>query len=448
MVTLTDPAPITSGMAGIRLTGNGQLREISIVPPLNDTPPSKETDPISDASWTKIFKWAGLRFEDFQPTETRWSPPWDSDESHAWIFSDPQLDTPIEIRVEAATKAGRLRYFQVIFPWTSRQWTLPTKLPNQPSGGANKQATNYGEVAQDALFFLLGGPLLVISIVLAIRNLKIGTTDKDGALKFAGVMLLIDFNLGLFEAHHNSSVGLEMTTCLSCLTNALGRTVRFWIYYLALEPFVRRTWPKVLVSWNRLLQGKISDPFVSLEILYGCIFGVVGAAIVGFSVLLNDQPLQTMMGRKLCNPAILSGDLGVIAGFFNVLYSALPAVFTMLVIVVFRLITRIDLIAGVTFIGYMAYISSGPADGPLILLLIAFQQFLIVLIAFRFGLLALVVFNITKAFLTFFPLTLNVDAWFFSTGLIGIGIPVALAISSFFFSMGDKSPLRSSDDGV
>ena len=120
----------------------------------------------------------------------------------------------------------------------------------------------------------------------------------------------------------------------------------------------------------------------------------------------------------------------------------------LLVIFVFRLITRIDLIAGVTFIGYMAYISSGPADGPLILLLIAFQQFLIVLIAFRFGLLALVVFNITKAFLTFFPLTLNVDAWFFSTGLIGIGIPVALAISSFFFSMGDKSPLRSSDDGV
>jgi len=29
-----------------------------------------------------------------------------------------------------------------------------------------------------------------------------------------------------------------------------------WLFYIALEPYVRRLWPKTLVSWHRLLAGR------------------------------------------------------------------------------------------------------------------------------------------------------------------------------------------------
>ena len=439
-VTLVDPAPITTGMAGVRLNGNGQLREISVVPSLAMPNEGSKVENVTEEIWTKAFQWAGFRYEEFEQVSSQWAPPWNADTYYAWQRKSSS-DEAEELRIEAASFQGRVCYFQVIQPWTTRQWTLPTHVLPQGNKSGNS-VTNFGELAQDALFFLLGGPLLIISIILAIHNLKLGSTDKVGALKFAAVMLIVDFMLGIFESHHNSSVGLEMTTILSCLINGLGRTVRFWIYYLALEPFVRKTWPKVLVSWNRLLQGKVTDPFVAKEILIGCVLGAVGAGLVAVSVTIDDASVQTLMGRKFCKPEILAGGQFVIAGMIQALYGALPGVFTMLVIVVFRLITRFDALAILAFVSYWTYVSSGPNDSWMSILLTALLQLLTVIIVLKFGLLALIVFNIVEALLTFFPITFNTDDWFFPMGLIGFAIPAVIAIAAFFLAMGDKSPLR------
>jgi hypothetical protein len=40
--------------------------------------------------------------------------------------------------------------------------------------------------------------------------------------------------------------------------------------YMALEPVVRRRWPEVLVSWSRLLAGRLRDPLVGSHILMAC----------------------------------------------------------------------------------------------------------------------------------------------------------------------------------
>jgi len=42
-----------------------------------------------------------------------------------------------------------------------------------------------------------------------------------------------------------------------------------WLSYIALEPIVRRRWPKMLVSWSRLLQGGVLDPLVGRDVLIG-----------------------------------------------------------------------------------------------------------------------------------------------------------------------------------
>jgi serine/threonine-protein kinase len=42
-----------------------------------------------------------------------------------------------------------------------------------------------------------------------------------------------------------------------------------WMLYLALEPFVRRRWPRILISWSRLISGEWCDPLVGRDVLIG-----------------------------------------------------------------------------------------------------------------------------------------------------------------------------------
>ena len=72
-------------------------------------------------------------------------------------------------------------------------------------------------------------------------------------------------------------------------------------------------------------------------------------------------------------------------------------------------------------------------------------EVVIVIVALRVGLLALLVFNLIQAFLTWFPVTFDVNEWYFSVGLVGIITPLAIAVTCFFLSLGDKSPLRMSN---
>ena len=59
-------------------------------------------------------------------------------------------------------------------------------------------------------------------------------------------------------------------------TYALGWScfyfVTVWLYYIALEPYVRRFWPQMIVSWVRLFDGRWKDPLVGRDVLIGCAF--------------------------------------------------------------------------------------------------------------------------------------------------------------------------------
>ena len=41
-----------------------------------------------------------------------------------------------------------------------------------------------------------------------------------------------------------------------------------YLLYLGLEPFVRRSWPTMLVGWSRVLAGRIRDPLIGRDILH------------------------------------------------------------------------------------------------------------------------------------------------------------------------------------
>ncbi len=39
-----------------------------------------------------------------------------------------------------------------------------------------------------------------------------------------------------------------------------------WLMYVSLEPYVRRVWPRTLISWTRLLSGYVRDPLVGRDV--------------------------------------------------------------------------------------------------------------------------------------------------------------------------------------
>ena len=60
---------------------------------------------------------------------------------------------------------------------------------------------------------------------------------------------------------------------------------RAWIFYVAVEPYVRRYWPQSLTSWSRVFEGRMRDPLVGRDILFGATAGVVSmvVAMIGYS---------------------------------------------------------------------------------------------------------------------------------------------------------------------
>ena len=61
----------------------------------------------------------------------------------------------------------------------------------------------------------------------------------------------------------------------AALANAAGPIMTL---YLAVEPFVRRVWPTMLVSWSRLLSRTRTtwrDPVIGRSVLAGLVAGVV-----------------------------------------------------------------------------------------------------------------------------------------------------------------------------
>jgi hypothetical protein len=63
-------------------------------------------------------------------------------------------------------------------------------------------------------------------------------------------------------------------------TTALFMAGITWVLYVALEPFVRKLWPRTIISWTRLVGGKIRDPLVGRDVLFGVVLRLVWVVIL------------------------------------------------------------------------------------------------------------------------------------------------------------------------
>jgi hypothetical protein len=213
--------------------------------------------------------------------------------------------------------------------------------------------------------------------------------------------------------------------------------VLMWTVYLALEPFVRRHWPRVLVSWTNVLTGRTADAVVGRDVLIGVALGIWFALLVRtVAALGGDGPINF--------PGEIELLLGVRSTVGAVLQEALYAIRNVLmyffILFVLRMMLRNQWAAMIAFTAFFTLFNALGNDrvwlGGLIgLLYFGTAAFVIV----RFGgLLAFVVGSFVNNLLFDVVPTLDSSAWYFGNNLLILAVVVALAGWAFYTAVGRR----------
>jgi serine/threonine-protein kinase len=222
----------------------------------------------------------------------------------------------------------------------------------------------------------------------------------------------------MIAAHHSTNPQAEARMLSTGLYQAIGSGLGAWLLYIALEPGVRRRWPRLLIGWTRLLAGRFRDPMVGREILIGIAAGVMAHQafwLVAWSRPLLGQGTSYVARMASIQPiAQFAGDR--LIGHVMAIMVAIGTVFFCL-IATQALGRRVGFGIGLGLIAlYGVY---APEAGILILLAMV--------AVFRSGVLTSVALGATTFFLFSAPLTLDTRAWYWQRSAAMLLIVLVLA---------------------
>ena len=425
-VTTFDPPLNVSGMVFVILDMQGRLLHLEAVPLQKDAPASS----TRSVNWSSLLLVAGRDVSAYHVVEPEWMPLAWGDSRAAWAGTLPG-HAGIPERLEAAAYRGTPIYFDVIYPWT------------QPSRLEPAKRTPHEKLSTAALVTIFVA-LMLSSVFVMRRNMRLNRGDTRGALRLGTFVLLTYLGMWLLSAHHGATLN-EFYVIIIALSWGLLVTSLTTVLYLALEPFVRRRDPHTLISWSRLLTGQWRDPLVGRDLLMGVAYGVALTLFEG-----SDNVFLPLFGKLPPQPGSLDAGtlLGVRAALGFLLLCVLVFVLYSLLIFLFLFLLRLaikkDWIAAIIIVLVGAGTNTG-GDYPISTFLFSAVLWLsILLVLKRFGLLVLIVGLVVQNVLIVFPLTSHLSRWYATSGLTGAVIIAALAIYGFRAALAGQ-PIFSTD---
>lgn len=413
IVTTDDPAPIESGMMQLTLEHQGLLTSFEAIPPQVQEP-QVQAPPVD---WVPLLTLAGLDQATLQMTEPTWNFLSAADARMAWTGTWPGSGRPL--RVEAAALRGRPVAFQVIGPWT-KPWRTPPDSTGQ-------------EIVFVIVIFLLALAIIGGGSVLARKNLREGRGDRAGAQTLGSSVAAALWALWVCQVHVSASASMLgiflLTVCTTVFYAAL-----FWAIYLALEPFVRRYWPQTLVSWTTVLSGRVRDPIVGRDVLYGVALGVAIALLIRSTDLLTGAspiwaPTDLLQGVRSSAGEIL----------MHALYAMRTALFVFFLLFLLRVLLRNQWAAALIFVAIFSVLNALNSQQPVIDAVSTFLYFsMFALTVLRWGLTSLAVGVLVADLLLMVPATTDLAAWYLGTTILVIAIPLALASWAFYTSIAGR----------
>jgi serine/threonine-protein kinase len=255
VVTPEDPPLTEAGMAVVRLGTGGALLELRVTPGAATQKSTKTVDEVVHV----ITEAAGLDPSQIERIAWSGSPPMPGNATVAWRAGGGQPGvSPREIVM--TLEGGRPTWVSVIPPSVVGEDRRPTR-------------------AQDRVILVFFA-FFVAGALIAGLNVRAGRWDRHGAERLATVAFVICFASAIIGSHHPLSTAGEVRGFFGSVAYAATRALMTWLLYVAIEPFIRRLHPSSLVSWSRLLAGRISDPAVGRDVLLGMtLFALQGVAL-------------------------------------------------------------------------------------------------------------------------------------------------------------------------
>ncbi|HYN01932.1 MAG TPA: serine/threonine-protein kinase [Vicinamibacteria bacterium] len=428
LVTWGDPPQLVSGMAAVKYDLSGRLIGLAVVPP--QVEPAAAA-PLAPADWAPLFEASRLDPAQLRAVSPSWAPPFHTDARAAWEGTWPR-QPGIPIRVEAAAYRGRLVWFQIVSPWTRPERDEPFPVTE-------------GQKAGRAAVILLLLALIATGAFLAKRNIRLGRGDRRGAFRLA----LVFFGLGaaglLIGAHHVADAAMEIFLLARGAGTVMLVAGLIWLFYLALEPYVRKLRPWTLISWARLLGGGWCDAVVGRDALIGMVWGAVLAVI-----LLAVQRVPVLLGHAAPLPnggnvEVLLGASRLLADVVSLPISAtLLGLGALLLFLVLRFLTRRDLPAAVLLIAVLTLFLLAQAEESAWLMLplglVIYVSYAVLLL--RFGVLSAIAGAFTVDILVGMPLFPDLGQWTASGTLVVVPLVIGLAALAFRAAVGGHSGLR------
>lgn len=424
-VNLSDPPMDVSGMTSVFLDVRGRLIRFEAIPPQTDEKTAEKTN----TDWAILFTEAGLDIKNYKETESKWTPPGFADERKAW--EGFHIDHPeIPMRVEAAGFNGKPVYFQIVAPWDK---------PARETQFTQTTAKKTSNIILTIAFFCA----LITAVFVARHNLKVGRGDTKGAFR---LVLLIFSTITLAQmiaADHVPTLWGELAIFFQIASLALFIGALVWVFYIAVEPFVRRRWSELIISWSRLLAGDFRDPMVGRDILVGGILGLCHTSVI---YLMNLMPralgydVQPVDGLDL---ETLMGMRGIMVSFLFAFalptFYAVASPFLLLLLLAVLRKKWLAAIALWTFVfaaNGLAFASRGPWVNWIGTFLIA--TITVISIA-RFGLLAHYSFFFFWILTFSIALTSDFSSWYSGATFFSFFVIMGLSIYCFHTSLAGQS---------
>jgi serine/threonine-protein kinase len=406
LVSPEDPPPTLSGMVDVSLDPQGRLLRFAAMPPQRDSAPAS----VQPYDWKALFTLAGLDMAQFHSAAPMWNSLGTSDQRAAWTGVWPGTSMPL--RVEAASWRGKPVFFQLI-----SDWTKPDRMPSADDPRSK------APLVLLVLFLLV---LFAGAVWLARRNYLRQKSDPDGALRLGLLIVALQMLVWIFTAHLVPSLG-SLELFILAASGAVFMGLLSYTVYLAIEPYIRRHWPHAIISWTRLMAGRIRDPLVGRDALFGVILGMVWSLILAALLLamkhIGAEPdfpsTAFLLGPRIVLGSCLTHAAASVQGtliFFFLMF-------------VFRVIFRKPWLAALVFVAFWTVLKSY-GEHHLFLMVPALVAIygIAAFVVLRFGFIALAVGAFTADLLSVLPSTTDFSRWYIGAPIFVFSLITALAL--------------------
>jgi serine/threonine-protein kinase len=369
------------------------------------------------APWPALFIAAGLDMSRLEPAPATANVSV-ADARLAWTgsYADGR-----PVRVEAASLQGHTTSFAVVFPWSD---------PARPMAALTTLADT------SLTTVLLISSVYIGFALMARHNLKLGRGDTRGAWRvglYVGVVELVSEVVG----------GLTRPEWFPISAGPFVAGVIFALAYLAIEPWTRRLWPHVIITWTRVIGGRWRDPLVARDVLAAVTCVSVSYALLRllqFAALRAGEPPlppQTGLLFGISLNQLLGGSV-MLSTIVRPLASGLwVSVILFFLLFVSYAVLRRKWLAAVVYVALgSVLIFPGAVAGTWIN---TFQWLLeigcLLFLTLRFGLLAAAVQSCVSQILSSGALTYRFDEWYGQSSLIATMLVIGLALYGLRMSM-------------